>query len=204
MTSRPREEAVSVRIVRLALVVGLAVGALTACTGKGAVANGPQSGDQGYVGGQGTVQVVAQDQRVPAPPIQGQSLDGGVINLRDFSGDVVVLNFWASWCGPCRTEQAKLNTVYDAMHSKGVQFLGIDIRDDDASARAFLRTHNVRYSSIVDEPTSIPLEFDPRLPGTPPTTVIIDRSGRVAAKILGPAAKGVLQPLAEQFAAETS
>jgi peroxiredoxin len=188
----------------LTLALVAAVGALTACTGKGAVANGPQSGDQGYIKGKGTVQVFAVDQRVPAPPIQGQALNGGVTNVRDFSGDVVVVNFWASWCVPCRTEQAKLNTVYDAVHSKGVTFLGVDIRDDDAAARAFTRTHNVRYPSIVDEPVSIPLAFDPRLPGTPPTTVIIDRSGRVAAKILGPAATGVLQPLVEQFAAESA
>jgi peroxiredoxin len=191
-------------VVRFVLVIGLVAGALAACTGKHAVANGPQQGDQGYVNGQGTVQVMTLQERVPAPNIEGTSLTGGLINLRDYAGDVVVLNFWAAWCPPCRAEQAKLNAVYDAVHGKGVQFIGIDINDNDAAARAFIRTHGVAYQSIVDKDTAIPLEFDPRLPGTPPSTVIIDRSGRVAAKILGPAAKGVLQPLAEQFAAESS
>jgi peroxiredoxin len=190
--------------LRLTLALGAFAAVLTACTGKDAVANGPQSGDQGYVSGNGTVQVFDADRRVPAPNIEGQSLAGGVINTRDFSGQVVVLNIWGEWCPPCRTEQPKLNAVFAATHTRGVAFLGVDIRDNDAAARAFLRTHDVPYPSIVDKDTSIALDFEPRLPANPPMTVIIDRSGRVAAKILGPAAKGVLQPLVEQFAAETA
>jgi thiol-disulfide isomerase/thioredoxin len=186
------------------LAASVAVGVLTACTGKAAVVSGPQSDSQGYVSGNGTVQVYAPDRRVPAPNIEGESLAGGVTNIRDFDGDVVVLNFWASWCSPCRTEQPNLNTVYAATQAKGVKFLGINIDDDDAAARAYIRTKDVAYSSIVDQPGSIALEFSPRLPATPPTTVIIDREGRVAAKILGPAEAGVLQPLVEQFAAETT
>jgi peroxiredoxin len=190
--------------VRLLLAVSATAALLTACTGKGAVANGPQSGDQGYVSGSRTVRVYPAASRVPAPNIEGESLTGDVINLRDYSGQVVVLNFWASWCPPCRAEQSKLNAVYDAVHTKGVAFVGVDIRDDNASARAFVRKQHVQYPSIVDEPVSIPLEFDPRLDTNPPTTVVIDRSGRVAAKISGPTVTGVLQPLIDQFAAETT
>jgi peroxiredoxin len=186
------------------LAASVAVGVLTACTGKAAVVSGPQSDSQGYVAGKGTVQVYAADRRVPAPNIEGESLTGGVINIRDFSGQVVVLNYWASWCPPCRAEQANLNAVYDATHAKGVAFLGINIRDDNSAAQAFARVAHVPYASIVDEPGSTALEFDPRLPATPPTTVIIDRQGRVAAKILGGSTTGILQPLVEQFAAETT
>jgi len=188
--------------LRLLLAMSAAAVALTACSNKHAVANGPQSGDQGYVSGDGTVQIYDPDSRAAAPSIAGESLSGGVVNVRDFTGRVVVLNIWASWCPPCRAEQAKLNTVYDAVHAKGVEFLGVDIRDDDAAARAFIRTHTVRYPSIVDDASAIALEFDPRLPANPPSTVVIDRNGRVAAKILGPAKAGVLQPMLEQLAAE--
>jgi thiol-disulfide isomerase/thioredoxin len=149
-----------------------------------------------------TVQVFDPAERVPAPSIAGPSLNGGVINLRNYTGRVVVLNFWGSWCPPCRAEQAKLNAVYTADHARGVDFVGVDVRDDNTAARSFLRNHSVRYPSIVDQPASISLEFDPRLPTEPPITVIVDRQGRVAAKILGPADQGVLQPLVEQFAAE--
>src|SRR3954465_5475238 len=164
--------------VRCLLAMGAVVAALTACTGKNAVANGPQSGDQGYISGDGTVQIYAPDRRVAAPSITGESLSGGVINVRDLAGRVVVLNVWASWCGPCRTEQPKLNTVYDAVHAKGVDFLGVDIRDDGAAARAVVRTRSVGYPSIVDDAAAIALDFDPRLPAYPPTTVVIDRAGR--------------------------
>ena len=193
--------------VRLICAVGAAAAMLTAlpaCTGKGAVANGPQADDPGYVSGNRTVRVYPADTRVPAPNIEGQSLSGDVINIRDFSGQVVVLNFWASWCPPCRAEQAKLNAVYDAAHGKGVTFVGVDIRDDDAAARAFVRTHDVQYPSIVDQSESIALDFNPRLPTEPPTTVVIDRAGRVAARINGPTVAGVLQPLVNQFAAEAT
>ena len=192
------------RVVRLTCAAAAVAAVLTACTGKAAVVNGPQADSPGYITGDRTVQVYSADRRVPAPNIEGASLDGAVTNIREFAGHVVVLNFWASWCAPCRTEQANLNRVYAATQAKGVKFLGVNFNDDDTSARAFIRTHDVSYSSIVDEPGSIALEFNPRLPATPPTTVIIDRQGRVAAKILGPAKPGVLQPLVEQFAAETS
>jgi peroxiredoxin len=198
------EDAVPVPALRLICAAFAAGAVLSACTGKGAVANGPQSDDQGYVAGNRTVQVYPADSRVPAPNIEGQSLGGDVINVRDFSGQVVVLNFWASWCPPCRAEQTKLNVVYNATHGKGVTFVGVDIRDEDAAARAFVRTHDVQYPSIVDESESIALGFSPRLPTQPPTTVVIDRSGRVAARITGPTVTGVLQPLVDQLAAETT
>jgi thiol-disulfide isomerase/thioredoxin len=175
---------------------------LVACSGHGAVANGPQSGDQGYISGNGTIKLVTMDRRVPAPPISGESLTGSVINVRDFAGGVVVVNFWASWCPPCRSEQTHLNQVYTAEKSKSVAFIGVDIRDQDAAARAFQRTHDVSYASIVDESGSIALGFTPRLPATPPTTVVIDREGRVAATIIGEVPVGVLQPMVDQVVAE--
>ncbi len=174
-------------------LAGAAVGVLvlTACSG-------------GHGSESRTVQIIGLDDRKPAPTIQGPSLTGDVINLRDFVGHVVVLNFWGSWCGPCRAEQTKLNEVYRAVHARGVDFLGINIRDDNAAAASFVRTSDVRYPSIVDEPDATALQFDPRLPENPPITVVVDRSGRVAAKILGPASTGVLKPLVEQLLTEPS
>jgi thiol-disulfide isomerase/thioredoxin len=184
----------------LAFVV---VATLAACTAN-AVGGGPQSGDQGYVNGDGTIRVVAASDRDPAPPIRGQALDGGTLDVRDFPGKVVVVNFWASWCPPCRAEQPRLNQVYADTSSQGVVFVGVDIRDSDTSARNFRRTHDVRYPTIVDEPGALLLGFHGSVPGTPPTTVVLDRDGRIAAKIIGESPQGVLKPIVDQLLAEGS
>ena len=182
--------------------IAASVALLGGCSGNNNNPTGPQAGDKGYISGDGTVRVLAADQRVPAPIVHGESLDGGTVDVRDFVGQVVVVNFWASWCPPCRVEQPRLNAAYDANKSKGVTFVGIDIRDDDAQAQAFRRAHNVVYPSIVDEPGTLMLDF--KVGGIPPTTVVIDRQGRTAAKIIGQTPKGVLEPIIDQLAAESA
>ena len=189
------------RTVVAALFLAVAA-VLSACTGQNAVSSGAQAGDLGYVSRDGTVRVLPVNDRVPAPSLHGESLDGGNLDIRDLVGQVVVVNFWASWCPPCRAEQPRLNAAYAAAKSDGVAFLGINTRDQGAAARAFTRTHHVTYPSIVDESGSTQLDFD--IPGIPPSTVVIDRHGRVAAKIVGQTPKGVLEPIIDQLAAESS
>jgi thiol-disulfide isomerase/thioredoxin len=180
-----------------------ATAALSGCTsGHGGAANG-SAADQGYVSPDGTVKVITINNRDPAPPIRGRSLDGGTYDVRDEVGHVVVVNFWASWCGPCRTEQPRLNTVYTAVRGKSVSFIGVDLRDDDDAARAFRRTHDVNYPSIVDESGAVLLGFRD-IPASPPSTVVIDQEGRIAAKIVGPTLKGVLQPIVDQLLTEST
>jgi thiol-disulfide isomerase/thioredoxin len=174
--------------LRWALAVVAMAGVVAACGGSHGSASG-------------TVQVIPAGDRVPAPPLEGVALNGGVINIRDFAGDVVVLNFWASWCAPCRDEQPTLNQVYAAQHPNGVEFVGVNIQDNNAAARSFVRNHDVRYPSIVDEPDASAVQFEPRLPATPPITVIVDRQGRVAARILG-GVRGILAALVAQLVAE--
>lgn len=176
----------------LRLPVGLAAGALMVA----GCANG-----SGFSEAR-TVQFVDAVDRQPAPRIQGRALSGSVIDARSYAGSVVLVNFWGSWCAPSRVEQPKLNAVYAAEHPRGVEFLGIDIRDNDAAARSFLRSFDVRYPSIVDEGNALARQFEPRLPDNPPITVVIDRAGRIAAKILGPASVEILRPLLAQLLTE--
>ena len=179
-----------------------ATAALSGCTGgSGAVANGPQVGEQGYVSGNGTIKVITRSERDAAPPVRGRLLDGGSYDIREHVGQVVVVNFWASWCPPCRSEQPRLNEAYTSVRGKDVEFVGVDLRDQDPAARAFRRTYAVTYPSIVDEPGSTLLGFRD-IPASPPSTVVIDRNGRIAAKLLGEAPAGVLKPIIEQIAAE--
>ena len=180
---------------------------LTATAVAGTSCGGAAAGnarDGGYVSANGSVRVIAVDDRRPAPPVRGETLTGGTEDVRDHVGRVVVLNFWASWCAPCRAEAPMLRGAYERFHARGVDFIGIDIRDNDAGALAFERNYGIRYPSIRDEAGSIALDFDGAVPGYPPVTVLIDASGRVAARIIGQLPRGVLEPLLAQLLAETA
>lgn len=137
------------------------------------------------------VSVAAAD-REPAPVVEGAVFDAGgttstMYDLADHRGEVVVINVWGSWCSPCRAEADTLEALSQELAPQGVTFLGINTKDDAASARAFLASHKTSYPSIVDENGEIQVAFRDSLPAVSiPTTWIIDRDGRVAARVLGP------------------
>lgn len=125
----------------------------------------------------------AEVARTPAPdftlPILGGS---GDLSLSSFRGSVVVVNFWASWCGPCREEAPDLAATSRAYRSRGVRFLGIDERDDDPAALAFVREFDIPYPSVVDPAGA--LADDYRLLGLP-TTVVVDPGGQIVYRFTG-------------------
>ncbi|HEU4361166.1 MAG TPA: TlpA disulfide reductase family protein [Mycobacterium sp.] len=125
-------------------------------------------------------------------------------SVRDFAGRVVVLNVWGQWCGPCRTETAQLQRVYDDTRAQGVAFLGIDVRDNDRQApQDFVKDRQVTYPSIYDPAMRTMIAFGGRYPSSViPATIVLDRRHRVAAVFLRELLADDLQPVVQRLAAE--
>ncbi len=141
--------------------------------------------------------------RPAAPAVRGEALDGGgTVDLTAHRGDVVVLNFWASWCGPCRAEAAELISVADDTKADKVSFLGIDVRDDRDKAQAFTQAHGLDYPSVFDPSGRVALVFKDVPPNTTPATVVVDRQGRIAAVFRKALLREELAAVVQRVAAE--
>lgn len=145
------------------------------------------------------------DQRKELPPITGDDLfaEGATISTADYRGKVVVLNIWGQWCGPCRREAPVMQQVHERMSAKGVQVLGIDVRDPSREVpQDFLRDRGLTYPSIYDPPgrSLLPLKGYPK--NVVPSTIVLDRQHRVAAVFLKELLLEDLLPVVERLAAE--
>ena len=109
-------------------------------------------------------EVIPDGERSSAPEFSGTLLDGESWSSQDLDGDVAVINFWGSWCAPCRAEIADLQKVYEATADSGVVFLGINVRDDLDKAKAFQRGR-VTYPSLFDAGGQVTLAFKHCAPG---------------------------------------
>ena len=145
---------------------------------------------------------IAPADREPLPAVAGATLDGGTLDIADFTGKVVVLNAWASWCGPCKEEVPAFVALHDAADPADVAVVGLDVSDDAAAAASFVAQYGMTYPSIVDTAG----EILARLPGVPPaalpSTLVVDREGRVAARIIGVADSGELGRIVADVSAE--
>jgi len=181
----------------MALAAALLVAMGTAgCAGGDIGANTPGSSGQSFVSHSYESTFYRVGDRPLAPVVAGSTISGQKISLASYRGDTIVLNFWGSWCAPCRAEAPALGQLARNLAAKGVKFIGVDIRDQPDSARAFMQTFNVGYPSLNDPGDEIALEFHSTVPPAAiPTTLIIDRSGRIAARIFGASSYAQLQAL---------
>jgi thiol-disulfide isomerase/thioredoxin len=180
----------------------LSVVLLTGCTtGRDAASQGGGGGNR-YVAGDGKTVVFAKADRKPAPQVQGSTVDGGSFDLASVRGHVVVLNFWASWCAPCRLEAADLEATHLSTKDSGITFVGVDSRDEKDAAAAFL-AGRVSYPSLFDPAGRIALRFSDVPPTTLPATLVVDKAGKVAAVIRASVTQAALTTLVGQIAAES-
>ena len=167
------------RLVAVAAVVLLLAG----CSTPGVSAEyEPGSGE--YVSGDGTTHFWPAGERGDPIVFGGETDTGETLSSDDLAGQVVLVNFWYAGCGPCRTEAADLNDLYDDYSAEGVAFVGVNIRDDVANALSFTEKYDVAYPSIMDVgDNAVTLAFaTPAPPTTTPTTYLLDAEGRVAAR----------------------
>ncbi|MEW2383725.1 TlpA disulfide reductase family protein [Micromonospora sp. NPDC047707] len=174
------------------LLAAVATAALAACS--------PSNAEKACDNRDGIIEC-APDQRSAAPKLAGELLDGGSYDVARDRGQVVVVNFWGSWCAPCRAEADDLEATYQATKSSGVTFLGINIQDQRDKAKAF-EEGRVTYPSLFDPPSRLALALDIP-PNTIPATVVLDREGRIATVIRAAVKQEGLQPIVERIAAES-
>jgi len=193
------------------LTAALAAGALSvgvsACSSDAnSIAAQAKSGDgKGFVSGDGTIERVALDQR-PAPlTLTGATLQGTPWKVADALDKVLVLNVWGSWCGPCVAEMPHLQQVWSQMSAAGkpVQFMGINYRDGAETAKAFLRVNKITFQSLADDGGRTLLALRGKA-NTTPTTLVVDRQGRVAARVSGPVTAATLSGLVNDVLGENA
>jgi thiol-disulfide isomerase/thioredoxin len=186
---------VSIRSVLIAAAVAI-VAAAAGCDGGNIGGDSPGSSGQSFVGHSYESTFYQAGSRPAAPAVSGTTISGQRLSLSEYRGDTIVLNFWGSWCAPCRAEAPALAQLARKLAPENVKFIGIDIRDQPDSAAAFMQTFNVGYPSLSDPADQIALEFHSTVPPAAiPTTLIIDRSGRIAARVFGASSYADLQAL---------
>ncbi len=169
----------------------LAAAALVAVLVAGWAGCGPR--DVTAVDGNASAVLYTAGHQPLAPDFTATTLTGSTLNFASYRGQVVVLNFWGSWCGPCREEAPTLAVAAEQYRKAGVDFLGVDVRDSTASAEAFTRNFGITYPSVSDAGSVITLDFTAVVPiAATPTTLVIDRTGHIAGAVFGPATMGEL------------
>jgi thiol-disulfide isomerase/thioredoxin len=186
-------------LVLCAVLIALA----SACTDKHAVTDGSGGPQLGSLPQDRTGQLLAVDERVPAPAIHGETIDGQRLDLASLKGKVVVVNFWASWCAPCRAESARLVQVAKDTAPLGVSFVGVNFKDERSAAKRFAEVHDVPYPSLFDQPGVVLTRLHKLVPQEPPSTMVLDRDGRIAALFVGAVTEKQLSAPLRKLAGET-
>lgn len=178
---------------------------LSGCSNGNSIADQAQSGDnKGYIAGDGAVEFIDAEDRETILEIDGTTLEGEPWTSLEARGDVLVVNVWGSWCGPCIAEAPELERVYTEFTQAGepVDFIGMNARDSVASALAFQEAKNVTYPSLEDDGGATLLDLQ-GLGNARPSTLVLDPDGQVAARVLGSVDASTLRGLVQDVLADS-
>jgi peroxiredoxin len=154
----------------VALVMALA---LTACgPGSGAAESG---GGASQAADASAAQSAAE--KLPAPDFRLTSLDGGEVSLADYDGEIVLIDFWATWCGPCHAQAAILKQLHEEFEAKGVRFLAISLGEPEEIVREFVAERPYPYPVLIDPEDQLSLDLGIYVL---PTIMVVDREGVIA------------------------
>jgi len=171
-------------------------------TGSGAV-DVNNGGEFRFVAGTPAGEVIPADQRAKAPEFSGRLLGGGEFSSTQLAGDVAVLNFWGSWCAPCRVETPEFQQVYADMKDEGVSFLGLNVKEtSEQFALAFVDRFGIQFPSLYDPRGEVALAFRGYPANAIPSTIVLDQQGRVAAVYTGTVTKENLRTVIDRVLGE--
>ena len=187
----------AVAVLACALLAGCATGSDAVDVNNG--------GEFRFVAGTPSGEVIAQDQRESAPSFRGTLLGGDDFDSSRLAGQVAVLNFWGSWCAPCRVETPEFSEVAADLADDGVQFLGIDVKETDQQfAQAFVDRFEITFPSLYDPSGEVALAFRDYPANAIPSTIVLDPQGRVAAVYTGTVSQEDLRTVLDRLRKEGS
>ncbi|POX56452.1 redoxin domain-containing protein [Streptomyces sp. Ru71] len=197
-----RTRAARNRAVLLAATAAAGALTLSGCTSGGTSGGG---GDTNFVMGKDGIATADKGERADAPDLSGETVDGKQLDVAAYKGKVVVINVWGSWCPPCRAEAPGFENVYQELKGQGVQFVGINTRDTTTDkALSFEKNFGISYPSLYDPAGRLMLRFKKGTlnPQSIPSTLVIDRQGKIAARTLQPLSEDRLRSMIKPVLAE--
>ena len=185
------------RIVTVVLSMGLALG-MAGCANDPLAEQFRSGTNKNYISGDGSV-TEFQGERSVGEHWVAETFDGQVLDSKNLLGQVVVLNFWYAGCAPCRAETPDLADIASDYEGKGVQVVGVNVRDTAETALAFARNQNLNYPSVMDiEFGSVVQAYTGVVsPSAVPTTLVINAKGEITARVLGRFVPSTLRSLVE-------
>ena len=187
--------------VPAAVLASLAL--LTGCSTGPDQVDVTNGGEFRFVEGTPQGEVIPQDERASAPEFGGTLLSGEQFSSAELDGGPAVINFWGSWCPPCRVETPEFQEVWTEVEDDGVQFLGVNVKEvDQQFADAFVEDQGVTFPSVYDPRGEVALAFRDYPPNAIPSTIVLDARGRVAAVYTGAVAQDDLRRVVDRVLGE--